>query len=216
MADERKCEWTLDEPDGFRYCPRVATHTTCDPIGGVVCEEHQCRCSRLIGEKSEHVVLPQWIARMIEECEEQIERGLDHSLHNAPGRVRIAHHALERLLKAIRRLALAEEDKDTLRAIAKQYEIQRVEIEALRLRVVAADEEKEKLLEFNGRLDTLAVASRASWSAARERLLHALHHISEHECPEEHDENEFCPRRAAKEAIDNRPCSTCKTAKHDA
>lgn len=52
-----------------------------------------------------------------------------------------------------------------------------------------------------------------TWDNARERLLHSLYHIREMECIEDHDESgEPCPRRAAKEAIDNRPCSLCEKA----
>jgi hypothetical protein len=47
------------------------------------------------------------------------------------------------------------------------------------------------------------------WAAAREDLLHALYHIRDHECEVAHGDTEFCPRRAAKEAIDGRPCSAC-------
>jgi hypothetical protein len=52
--------------------------------------------------------------------------------------------------------------------------------------------------------------SRAEWDNARERLLHGLYHIRDLECGEDHDESgKPCPRRIAKEAIDNRPCSVC-------
>lgn len=202
QVERKKCEWTEDEPgetivEGVIHdCEADATHTTCDPRGGVVCEKHRCRCSRPIGEKPEQVVLPNWIARMLEECEHAIEHGLDHSLHNAPGRVRLAHHALDRLTKAIRRLALAEEDKDALHEKAKLCETQRAENEALRRK--------------------LDIVRDTSWKNAREGLLHALRHIADSECPEEHDDNEFCPRRAAKEAIDGRPCSACEKPSHDA
>lgn len=46
-----------------------------------------------------------WVEDMIEECEFDIRCGLDHSLHNAPGRIRIAEIALERMTDALRRLS---------------------------------------------------------------------------------------------------------------
>lgn len=49
-----------------------------------------------------------------------------------------------------------------------------------------------------------------NWKEDRERLLHSLRHIVSMECNEDHDESDTpCPRRTAKEAIDNRPCSIC-------
>lgn len=44
-----------------------------------------------------------WRARVIDECSRDVEAGLDHSLHNAPGRVRLARAALERLCRAVTR-----------------------------------------------------------------------------------------------------------------
>jgi len=44
-----------------------------------------------------------WRSRVIDECTRDIERGLDHALSNAPGRVRLAQDALERLCKAVLR-----------------------------------------------------------------------------------------------------------------
>jgi hypothetical protein len=53
-----------------------------------------------------------------------------------------------------------------------------------------------------------------AWENNRERFLHGLYHIREIECTEDHDEHmEPCPRRTAKEAIDNVPCSLCKEAR---
>ena len=46
-----------------------------------------------------------WVEQMIEEWEATIRRGLDHTLHNAPGRVAAAEAALDRLIEATRRLA---------------------------------------------------------------------------------------------------------------
>jgi hypothetical protein len=45
-----------------------------------------------------------WVEQMIEECEATIRRGLDHTLHNAPGRVAAAEEALSRLISGTRRL----------------------------------------------------------------------------------------------------------------
>ncbi len=50
------CEWTnlydqIDEGAQPEKCLEHATHTTCDPINGVVCEKHKCRCSKPL-EKS--------------------------------------------------------------------------------------------------------------------------------------------------------------------
>ena len=45
-----------------------------------------------------------WVEKMIEQCEADIRRGLDHSLHNAPGRVQVALAALTRLIEGCRRL----------------------------------------------------------------------------------------------------------------
>lgn len=39
-------------------CANVATHTTCDPVGGVVCEEHTCRCSKLFASNVNAHVIP--------------------------------------------------------------------------------------------------------------------------------------------------------------
>jgi hypothetical protein len=36
-------------------CFNVATHTTCDPIGGIVCETHRCRCSRPLRPKTDEM-----------------------------------------------------------------------------------------------------------------------------------------------------------------
>lgn len=44
-----------------------------------------------------------WRARVIDECSRDVEAGLDHSLSNAPGRVRLARAALERLCRAVTR-----------------------------------------------------------------------------------------------------------------
>jgi hypothetical protein len=54
VAAEVTCQWvddrTADElmpGESFEPpCTEPATHTTCDPIGGVVCARHRCRCSR--------------------------------------------------------------------------------------------------------------------------------------------------------------------------
>ena len=39
-------------------CSNIATHTTCDPVGGVVCEEHTCRCSKLFDSNVNAHVTP--------------------------------------------------------------------------------------------------------------------------------------------------------------
>jgi len=53
-------------------------------------------------------------------------------------------------------------------------------------------------------------ARSAALQAENERLLHGLYHARDIECSEDHDESGApCPRRIAKEAIDNRPCSIC-------
>lgn len=52
MSD-RKCQhytiydgnYSNDHPLGPR-CANTAKYTTCDPVGGVVCEDHKCRCSK--------------------------------------------------------------------------------------------------------------------------------------------------------------------------
>lgn len=46
-------EWTDEEDDNEIFptgepCTTVATHTCCNPIDSVVCNEHRCRCSQLI------------------------------------------------------------------------------------------------------------------------------------------------------------------------
>lgn len=51
----RQCQW-FDEDD-YRdpndlACENVATHTTCDPAGAVVCAEHKCRCSKPLAAPS--------------------------------------------------------------------------------------------------------------------------------------------------------------------
>lgn len=54
---ERKCEWSIEDEIAdhieFRYCAtgKPATFTTCEPIGGVVCEDHKCRCSKPIADE---------------------------------------------------------------------------------------------------------------------------------------------------------------------
>lgn len=46
-----RCRWdNLDDQIDLGMpaasCPNTPTHTTCDPIGGVVCAIHKCRCSK--------------------------------------------------------------------------------------------------------------------------------------------------------------------------
>lgn len=51
---DRKCQWYADlegmdpGPVKFVHCTtgKPVAFTTCDPIGGVVCEDHKCRCSK--------------------------------------------------------------------------------------------------------------------------------------------------------------------------
>lgn len=49
---ELLCQWSnfmdrIDEPSLLsQNCSNVATHTTCDSKGNVVCESHRCRCSK--------------------------------------------------------------------------------------------------------------------------------------------------------------------------
>lgn len=54
--DSLTCEWTnfddqIDEGAEPEKCLEKATHSTCDPINGVVCDKHKCRCSKPL-EKS--------------------------------------------------------------------------------------------------------------------------------------------------------------------
>lgn len=54
----RACVWSnlydvLDDPTvPHEVCVEPATHTTCDPIGGVVCARHRCRCSKPLAAES--------------------------------------------------------------------------------------------------------------------------------------------------------------------
>lgn len=50
------------------------------------------------------MAIPSWVDQAIAECRADIERGLDHSLHNAPGRVAVARSALDRLENIARRM----------------------------------------------------------------------------------------------------------------
>lgn len=48
-----KCQWTNEAENAElpADCGHEATHTTCDPIGGVVCEAHRCRCSKPLAKQ---------------------------------------------------------------------------------------------------------------------------------------------------------------------
>jgi hypothetical protein len=49
---ESICQWGDDCFDmNAETCSNTATHTTCDPVGAVVCAEHKCRCSKPLGTK---------------------------------------------------------------------------------------------------------------------------------------------------------------------
>jgi len=49
---ESVCQWGDDCFDmDADTCSNTATHTTCDPVGAVVCAEHKCRCSKPLGTK---------------------------------------------------------------------------------------------------------------------------------------------------------------------
>lgn len=52
---ESVCQWQSEEYGvdaslppviGRKICSNTATHTTCDPVGAVVCATHKCRCSK--------------------------------------------------------------------------------------------------------------------------------------------------------------------------
>lgn len=50
--EQKVCQWSnfMDRIDDAsipsQNCSNIATHTTCDPKGNVVCESHKCRCSK--------------------------------------------------------------------------------------------------------------------------------------------------------------------------
>ncbi len=55
-AVRRTCEWASDPDYGHgpthETCSELATHTTCDPTGAVVCALHiTCWCSKLLKDK---------------------------------------------------------------------------------------------------------------------------------------------------------------------
>jgi hypothetical protein len=88
-------------------------------------------------------------------------------------------------------------------------------LDAILLLKQQLDRIEERLDKIEERQVTTMPTSRGAkavdcWTEARERLLHGLYHIRDLECDKDHDESgEPCPRRIAKETIDNRPCSIC-------
>ncbi len=47
LSGRMNCCW-WDENDDDPPCEDEGTFTTCDPVGGVVCAKHKCRCSQPI------------------------------------------------------------------------------------------------------------------------------------------------------------------------
>lgn len=45
-----KCQWYGSIYKIEETCDNEAEFTTCDPINGVVCAKHKCRCSKLISK----------------------------------------------------------------------------------------------------------------------------------------------------------------------
>jgi len=72
--------------------------------------EAQCGTAEVNNETAEKqrdtdaIPHDQWVETVADECEVAIRAGLDHTMHNAPGRVALANAALDRMMHGLRRL----------------------------------------------------------------------------------------------------------------
>lgn len=55
----RSCDFDYEDDNGvpIRKCGAPALYTTCDPVGGVTCRRHKCRCAKPLPAEERVVVL---------------------------------------------------------------------------------------------------------------------------------------------------------------
>lgn len=108
-----------------------------------------------------------WRLRVIDECTHDIKRGLDHSLSNAPGRVRLAEIALERLCRAV--LQCPDEVLVDLRTKLAETEKRHEALRQAARDLLDAMDEKAKFSPLEAH-SPAAFAWRAKYDAAKNTL----------------------------------------------
>jgi hypothetical protein len=159
-----------------------------------------------------------------------IEAGTENTIHTFARCQAATRAQLDEARQAIASLKIERDTvQDAWTAAEKRAEWFRTALKTLRLNFGYGETQDEAAIRFiidatlaqdapeAWKTRALKAESIDNWDNARRRLLHGLYHIREIECVENHDETGApCPRRMAKEAIDNRPCSLCVALAQDA